>query len=256
MKAASEWRVSRSTLPEVVQGELALVGDEDVAGMRIAVEEAEHEELVQVGVDQDLRQVGALAARGDELDALAEDALLDHHGLGAELRDHVGDEHRGPAVEGRGETVRVARLLAQVELAAQVGPHLAHHGLGAIAREHRGEVRQEPHDEDQDAHVAVDLQLHARAQHLHDDLASVEGARRMHLRHGRGGEGLRVEADEEELRRLAERFLDRGDRLLDREGLHVVLQLLQLGEVFGREEIGAQAQGLAQLHEGRAQILQ
>ena len=61
----------------------------------------------------------------------------------------------------------------------------------------------------------------------------------MHLADRRGGERLLVEGDEDLLERRAEARLDDLLDLLERDGRDVVLELLQLGDDVGRQEIVA-----------------
>jgi hypothetical protein len=240
---------------EVVQRQAPVLGDEDVAGVRVAVEEAHHEEHVQVGVDQALGEHAALP-RPVGGQPRAEDALLHHHGPAEEPVDDAGHGHVLPLAGDEREARGVARLLAQVDLAREARAQLLHDLGGAVALERRGEGGEHAHHQRQHAHVALHLELHPGPQDLHHHLAAVEGARRVHLGHARRGQGLGVEAREERRGGLPEGRLDLRHRRLHGEGPHRVLQAREGLEVVGREEVGAQRQVLPGLHEGRAQLLQ
>ena len=104
--------------------------------------------------------------------------------------------------------------------------------------------------------VALEGELDARPQHLDRDLAAVGGDGEMHL--GDRGSGNRrvVEAGEQRVERLAELGLDDSPGFGAGEGRQVVLQLRQVGSDPFAQEIGAGRQGLAELDEGRAHLLQ
>src|SRR5262245_3052955 len=79
-----------------MEADAPILGDEEVAGMWIAVEHAEYEYLVQVGVDEGLRQARPIGLDAWVVDAPPAAALLDDHGLADKPVDHAGDIDCGP----------------------------------------------------------------------------------------------------------------------------------------------------------------
>ena len=71
-----------------------------------------------------------------------------------------------------------------------------------------------------------------------------------------GGHRRRVELDEEALDRLAELFLDHALDVLVRERAHVVLQAAELGDDVRRQDVRTHREQLAELDEGRAQLVE
>ena len=70
------------------------------------------------------------------------------------------------------------------------------------------------------------------------------------------GERLAVELDEEALDRLAELLVDDALDLLVRERAHVVLEPAQLGDDVRRQHVGPHREELAELDEGRAELVE
>ena len=78
----------------------------------------------------------------------------------------------------------------------------------------------------------------------------------MDLRDAGAGERLGAEVGEDLLERAPQRRLDDAARLFEGDLRDAVLQGLELVAERLRDEVGARGEDLAQLHEGRAQVLQ
>jgi hypothetical protein len=78
----------------------------------------------------------------------------------------------------------------------------------------------------------------------------------VHLRDRAGRERIGVDVRERVLPRHAQLGLEHCHDLGLRERRHVVLQPGELGDVLGREQIGARREHLAELREGRAELLE
>ena len=78
----------------------------------------------------------------------------------------------------------------------------------------------------------------------------------MHLADRGGGDRLAVELQEEPLDRLAQLLPDDALDLLVREGAHVVLEPAQLGDDVRRQDVGPHREQLAELDEGRAELVE
>src|SRR6516162_4454173 len=102
----------------------SLGGDEQVSGVRVPVEDTEHEDLIEVSVDEILRQARAVGRDARIVDAPSAAALLDDDGLASEIVDDLRNVDRGPIGEGRGKASNVARLLSEIDLFSQVAPDL------------------------------------------------------------------------------------------------------------------------------------
>jgi hypothetical protein len=75
------------------------------------------------------------------------------------------------------------------------------------------------------------------------------------LADGGGGERLLVEADEDVGERGTEALLDDDLDLLEADGRDLVLELLQLGDEIGRQNVAAGRDDLPELDERRTEIL-
>ena len=78
----------------------------------------------------------------------------------------------------------------------------------------------------------------------------------MHLADGGRGDGALVELQEKPLDRVAEVFLEHALDLLERDRANVVLQRSQLGDDVRRHDVGARREQLAELDEGRAELVE
>jgi hypothetical protein len=111
-------------------------------------------------------------------------------------------------------------------------------------------------EEPEQAEVAHDLAARARPLHLDDHALARLEARRVHLRDRPGRERLRVDLGEDVLPRDAELLLHHGHDLGLRERRDAILERRQLVHDLLREEVGARREDLAELREGRPELLQ
>ena len=154
------------------------------------------------------------------------------------------------------ERLRVASLEPVVELladrAGELVDELAHvdevEGPHPLLDESRRLV-EEPE-------VGLDLLRRAGPLHLDGDDVPVREHRAVHLADRGGGDRLGVELDEEALDRLAQVLLDHALDLLVRERAHVVLEAAQLGDDVRREDVRPHREQLAELDEGRAELVE
>ena len=130
------------------------------------------------------------------------------------------------------------------DLGRAVAPRLGHLGLD--------QLRHAP----QQAQVGVDLLAHARPADLEHDRRAVLQLRAVHLRDRRRAVRVRLDVAEHLERRAPERALELGQQLLERHRRHVGLQLLEFGDPARREEVDARRHHLAELDEGRAELLE
>ena len=144
----------------------------------------------------------------------------------------------------------VVELLA--DRAGELVDDLAHvhevEGPDALLRDARGLV--------EEAEVGFDLLGRARALDLDRDDMAVREHGSVHLADRRGGQRLAVELEEEALDREAEVFEDDALDLLVRERAHVVLEAAELGDDVRRQDVRAHREQLAELDEGRAELVE
>ena len=95
-----------------------------------------------------------------------------------------------------------------------------------------------------------------RALHLHDDLLARLERRRVHLADRSGCERLRIDRREDVLPRHAELLLHHADDLLLAERRDGALQLRELVDHLGRDQVGPRREDLAELRERRPELLE
>ena len=94
------------------------------------------------------------------------------------------------------------------------------------------------------------------ALHLDDHAVAALERRGMHLADRPGGERLRIDAREHVLPRDAELLLHDRDDLFLGHRRHVVLELRELGDELGRQQVGPRGEDLPELRERRPELLE
>ena len=223
--------------------------------MRVAMEQAVLEQLLHIAVDETAR-AGLTFGDGDGVDAHSAAKMLHHHGGRAQAVDHVGNVDVGRSAPCIGEAPHVPRLAREVHLEAQVAGDLVDDRHETPAPQRRKQCLRHGGDQAQDAHVRLDRLGSPGPAHLDDDLATVGQRGTVDLRHRRRGEWRHVEAGEQLRGGVPERGLDGLHRLLRRKRADMVLEACQGVLRRLRQQVGPQAQVLAELDEGSAQSLQ
>jgi hypothetical protein len=177
---------------------------------------------------------------------------LDNDGLADEIIDNPGDVDCRPIREGDDKPPDVACLPPEVDFVVQVVPDLVDDPQRLIAPQARHHAHRASRQQFERLHVALDLALDPGTADLDDDLASVMKPGGVDLSDRGRRERRVVEVREEFGDRFAQIALDFPDSLFGRKGRNVVLKRLKLLDVIVGQEIPAQAQGLADLDEGRA----
>ena len=160
------------------------------------------------------------------------------------------------AREVPGERLGVSRLDAVVELLADRPREFVDEPAridevecpDALLREAGGLVEKRE--------VGLDLPAGLGPLHLDGDRPAVRERGPVDLADRRGGQRLLLELEEEPPQRQVEIFLDHPLHVLERERPDVVLQAAQLADDVRREEIRPHREQLAELHEGRAEIVE
>ena len=104
--------------------------------------------------------------------------------------------------------------------------------------------------------VLLDLLLRVGPLHLHDDRLGVRHHGAVHLRDRAGGQRRRFDVIEHVLPRHAELLLHHLHDLLLGQRRHVVLELGELRDELGSEEVGTRREDLPELAERRAELLE
>ena len=233
---------------------------EDVPGVHVGVEEVVAEHLGEEDLHAVFREYPDVDVAPAQLvhvvDEHAVDAFHDHHVGTAVVPVHLRHVEQLRPREIALELRRVRRLAHEVELVDDRALVLAHDldrtQAMAFARIIASEVREDVHD----LEVALDPLAHAGTHDLDDDFLARAQPRRVHLSDRGGGERLVVEAVEHLLGGPAIGALDDEFRVLYRERRHAVLQLGELVRDVGRQQVAPRGQGLAELDEDRAELLE
>jgi len=248
--------VQETDQPEVVKAQAAVLHHEDVSGVRVAVEQAHREELVEIRVDQELSQPGAIALNRGIVDPVAAAPFLDEDILCHQSVDGAGDVDLWPVPEGLDEVPDIPRLLAKVGFLAQVRPDLLddpHRPMPLQAR--RGDL-DEPGGEAQRPHVTVDPVADIRPADLDDHAAPVLQGRPIDHRdrHRRHRLGLELREEVVDLRTEGALHLASGDLAIERA--RPVLKVAKRQHIVFGQQVSPQAQRLTEFHVGRPERLQ
>ena len=156
------------------------------------------------------------------------------------------------AMEGLG----VAPLEPVVELLADRAGELVHELAHVDEVERPDALLGDSRGLVEEAEVGLDLLRRARPLHLDGDDVAVREHRAVDLADRGRGHRLAVELEEETLDRLAELLADDALDLLVGERAHVVLKPAQLGDDVRRQHVGPHREELAELDEGRAELVE
>ncbi|MBI5105850.1 MAG: response regulator, partial [Solirubrobacterales bacterium] len=245
---------------EVDQPDDAARLDEEVAGMRIGVEEPilEH----HLG-DDPRRTLGQRMAvdpgsvqRVQVGDVEPPDPLERQHPRRRGVPVNARDVHVGIAREVRSEALGVAPFAEVVDLRPEGVRELLGDTDDVVARRSAPPPVRASREVEQDLEVAVDLLHDARPPDLDDDLGPVLQHRRMGLADRCGRQRLGVEGGEDLGGRATELASDDGLDVLPRYGGRRVLQPRQLRLVLRRQQVGPCGEDLAELDERRTQLLE
>ena len=250
----------RTDHAEIDHANAAVAQVDDVAGVRIGVEAAVLQHHLQHDVGTAPGQLTAVQPGRIDAGQIAAgntvDEILDVQALAGPLPVHFGNQDVVAPLEVAGDALGVAAFGGEIQFAAQrYGELLDHFGRAVAAQV--GQARFDDLGQPcQQAQVGFHHVTDARAAHLQHHLAAVMQARAMGLGQRGGGHRGFIEEGEHLRRRRAQV----GFQLLAdgrvRQRRYRVLQLGQLGNPFRWQQVDAGGQHLAQLDEGRAEILQ
>ncbi|MNS82026.1 hypothetical protein D3C72_1157600 [compost metagenome] len=241
---------------EVQQRQAAVGRDVEVAGVRVRVEEAEHQDLLEDAGDGCPHERAAIDAVGVEghgvVDREARHEV--HHQQIARLVVDARDHHVRPLDEVRAQPGGDGALGAKIQLAPGVDDELAHRRERPVGP-HRGQVPLQPGGQpDQDLEVALEDRVDARPLHLDGHVRAVGQGGEVHLRDAGRGQRSGVEADEGRLERAAQGRLHHRAHLGEGQRRHVALQRVERRTERLGHEIRPDAEDLAGFDEGRAEL--
>ncbi len=248
--------VEAAEQPEVEQRQPPVLRQEHVALVGIGVVHALDHHLEHVGAEELAREVrGALRREPvPRRDLAARDPLQDHRALAHVRPDHPRHHEPLERLDELPHELRVVRLLDEVELGPEMDLELVRELLELDLARGLGMADCETHGRAQQREIEIDLLDDAGPPHLEHDIVAGGQQPAMRLRDRSRGERLRVDAHE---RLLAE--VGQHDSLDLREGdsrRDVVHEPAQLLDVDVGQEIGTRREELAELDEGRPELLE
>ena len=229
--------------------------------MRIGVKESMVEDLGGVVVKQlnaDLLEI--VAARDQTVgvaDGDAVDILHHEHVLGAQIGIHLRRADEAAVGVKARELFEVFRLATEVGLLEKRRPHLLDYLAKVdelvVFHDIRRLTREDAHDIDVKRHGLFD----PGALNLDGDIVPAAQLGAVNLREARAAERRRVDRREELLTALVTEFgVERGQHVLERQGIALRLKLGELIAVRARKDLGASRERLPDFHERRAEILE
>ncbi len=239
-----------------MKADAAIVHDEQVARMGIPVEQPHHKELMQIGLDENARQPGAVFPHGRIVHPPAVTVRLDQDRRGGEFLVHGRNIDGVPVGEGLAKTLHGAGLEAEVHFLPQARLCLVQQRQQPVAPQERQHPLQAAHGHAQQAHVLRHLNENPRSSNLDDYIGTVPEPGPVNLGNGRRCHRFRIELGKQRIRRRTQLLLDSRHRLRPRKGRHAILKTLQRTDVGFRQQITAQPDGLAEFDKGGSQILQ
>ena len=218
------------------------------------------EDHLEPGLGDQEREPAALVHRRrlevevGELDPL-QPLEREHPAAGVGAVD-LRDEDAGVGREVLAEDLGRARLDPVVELAPDRAGELVDDGDGVDEVEPVDAPLHDAGDLVEQGQVALDLAPRAWALYLHRDQPPAWELREVHLPDRGRRHRHRVEGRVELLDRGVEVLLDHPLHVGIGERAHVVLELAQLGDDLGRDDVGARREQLAELHERRPELVE
>src|SRR5712691_6149560 len=244
---------------EVEQADAVSLQHHDVAGMRVAVEEAVGKQLMEAGVENVAGELFAIDARRvvEDLPELhAFQFLQRDHGARGELPVEPGDDDGGPPGVVFCKLLDVARFVIEIQLEEHGGAELADDAGGRVDAGLLDHSLEESRQVEEEIGVAADLLLDARTLHLDHHVLARGEPRAVHLGDRRGRHRGGVDRGEELVGGFAQALLDQLQDQLHRHGRGAILKMAELGDEIRRQDVGPRGEDLPQLDEGGPQLRQ
>jgi hypothetical protein len=245
---------------QVEQRDLLVGREEHVAGVRIGVEEAVDEDLLEIRAEElvgDRRPVDLEQRhRADVGDLPAVDEIHRQDAPRAVILHRPRDDDAVEARERVRQRRQVARFLVVIQLGEQRLPEFGDDAAELVLPTHGGPVIEHRRDLRHRVQVLDDARVDVRALDLHDHRTAIAQGRAMHLPQRCRCLRLALEGQERLADLHAELFLDDPLDVLVRERRDVVLKAGERLEIARREKFAAGREHLAQLHIGGTQALE
>ena len=233
-----------------------LVEHEQVARVRVGVEQPVDEDLLRVGARQDLehRRAARPASGRGPRDRRCERRAVAHrqHAARGVAREDARHDHARVVREVRRDLRRDARFALEVELFAQAGGELGEQPFADRRRRGAAQTRAAQRSPTRDRRAAKS------ASHGYWTFTATRSplvqARAVHLGDRGGAERLALEVREQHRERRAELGFDRGAHLREGQGRHLVAQRRERRGHRGGQQVVAVRGELAGLHEGTLEI--
>ena len=172
------------------------------------------------------------------------------------LPDHAWHDDPFVLREVAVERLGVARLVPVVELEPDRARELVDELLRVHELQRLHALAEETRSLVEEAEVGLDLIAGGRALHLHGHLLPVGEDGAVHLADRRRCDRREVELEKRPIHPEVELGLDGVAHLLERDCRRVVLQPAKLGDDVRRDDVGTRREELAELHEGRPELVE
>src|ERR1700730_13938046 len=257
--AATRWR-EPTQHAEIDQRDAVAGQAHHVAGMRIGLKEAVHQDHLEHGIHAACGDGLAIEARvvdGRQIVAAdALDVLLHIHRAARPFPEYAWDEHVEIAGKVAGEAFRVAYLHCEIKLALERAAQLAYDvdrpvppHLGYLLHGETGKMFEDPQ-------VGGDLWRDSGAANLQDYRRAAGKGGPVYLRDRGGGVGFALKIGKPLNRRPTERLFDLRQKIVERHRRHLAVQPVELIGPRRRQKVLSCREHLAQLDEGGPEFLQ
>ena len=245
---------------EIDHTDAAIAQVDDVARVRIGVEAAVLQHHLQYDVGTAPGQFTAVEAgridTGQITPRNAVDEVLHVQAFAGPLPVHRRNQDVVPPFEVARDALGIAALRGEIQLAPQRHGELLHHLGGSVT----AQVRQPGFDDlgqpCQQPQIGFNHVTDTRATHLQHHFAAIAQPRTVGLGQRSSGHRGFIKEGEHLRRRRTEIGLQLFADLLVGQCRDRVLQLGEFGDPVRRQQVDAGGEHLAQLHEGRPEILQ
>ena len=245
---------------EVQEGEAAIRGDKDIAGVWIGVKETVHQNLLEIGLEQAFGECRAFDVQPKQWsecrDLPAVNALHRQHTARAVAEHRLRHQKQGEAAQVLPNNDQVLRLAFVIEFLLDGRAKFLEHPDKAIALAEAGMRIEKRGDLGQHLEILRDLAADGRTLDFDDHRAPIAQGSGVDLSDRRRGQWLGIEL-RECLRDSHSKFAH--DNLLDLrvgEWLHVILQPRQRLQVDVGQEVRPACEHLTDLDEGRPHRLE
>ena len=245
---------------QVEDRQLPLWRDAEVARVRVGMDFAMHEDLVQIAAHQRLGQrlhrLLGTAHRRNGVHPYAVHQLHGQHPAAAQIPQRLRHDQFGIGRQMLAEAGEVAGFGLEIQFHAQAFGELAEPVGKAHLAADPGEVVGGTGEAAQHRQVRAQLRGDIGFLHLHRHLAAIVQAGTVHLGDRAAAQRFGVEPGEQLVHRNPEILFDDGANLRHRDRRDVLLHAFQRRHVLRRNHVRPRGQHLAKLDEGDAQRFQ